>query len=189
MKNFRKGASIAALFGAMVGGGPALAGEFILTSPDVAEQRSVAETFVFNGFGCGGGNLSPALQWHGAPPGTKSFAITAFDPDATSGSGWWHWVVYNVPITVDRLARGAGDPARQLLPVGVVQGRTDFGAVGYGGPCPPKGSRPHHYVFTVYALDIDVLPARNGATAAMIGFTVHNHQLAEAKLTAIYGRY
>ncbi|MEI6559615.1 MAG: YbhB/YbcL family Raf kinase inhibitor-like protein [Rhodospirillaceae bacterium] len=167
---------------------PARAGDFALTSSDVAEQRFIAETHVYAGGGCAGGNLSPALQWRGAPAATRSFVVTAFDPDAPSGSGWWLWVVYNLPASTDRLARGAGDPARALLPVGAVLGRTDYGAAGYGGPCPAKGDRPHHIVFTVTALDIETLPVRPGATAAMVGLAVHSHQLAAAKLTGIYGR-
>ena len=189
MRGFRTTLGMVVALAALTAAAPARAGDFVLASPDIADQRSIAETFVYNGFGCGGGNLSPALQWRGAPAGTKSFAITVFDPDAPTGSGWWHWVLYNIPASVDRLPRGAGDPARQLHPIGAVEGRTDFGTMGYGGPCPPKGSRAHHFVFTVYALDIDILPVRNGATAAMVGFNVHEHRLADAKLTAIYGRY
>ncbi len=165
---------------------PARAGDFVLTSPDVADQRTVPETFVHDG--CGGGNLSPALQWRGAPAGTRSFVVTVYDPDVPSGSGWWHWVLYNLPASADRLARGAGDPARQLLPLGAVQGRNDFGTASYGGPCPLRGDRAHHYVFTVRALDVESLPVRNGASAAMVGITAHNHELAAAKLTAVYGR-
>ncbi len=169
---------------------PVLAGELALSSPDIAEQRSIPETFINNsGGGCGGGNLSPALQWRGAPATTKSYALTVYDPDALTGSGWWHWVLYNIPASADRLARGAGDPARSLLPTGAVQGRTDFGTAGYGGPCPPRGNRPHHYIFTIFALDIDALPVKSGATAAMVGAAIYSHRLAEAKLTAIYGRY
>ena len=168
---------------------PARAGDFVLTSPDIADQHSIPDIFANSSFGCGGGNLSPALQWKGAPSGTRSFAVTVFDPDAPTGSGWWHWVVYNLPPSTDRLGRGAGDPNRQLMPVGTVQGRTDYGVAGYGGPCPPRGSRLHHYVFSVYALNIDVIPVRTGASAAMVGFFIHEHELAEAKLTAVYGHF
>lgn len=191
MKAFRItiGTATLALLAVALTATAARAGDFVLASPDVADQRTVAEAFVYNGYGCGGGNLSPALQWRGAPAATRSFAVTVFDPDAPTGSGWWHWVLYNVPASVDRLPRGAGDPARQLLPFGAVEGRSDFGTLGYGGPCPPKGSRAHHFVFTVYALDVDALPVHNGASGAMVGFAVHEHKLAEAKLTTIYGRY
>lgn len=137
---------------------------------------------------CTGNNLSPALQWQGAPTATKSYAVTVYDPDAPTGSGWWHWVVYNIPGNVTRLAAGAGDPARNILPSGASQGNTDFGAPGYGGPCPPKGDKPHHYIFTVYALNTDRLDLPAGATAAYVGFNIHAHQLAKATLTALYGR-
>ena len=179
---------IMAFFAAVMLAMPACAENMVLTSPDIAEQRSMSEAYINSGSGCSGGNLSPALQWRGAPAGTKSFVLTVYDPDAPTGSGWWHWVVYNLPPSVDRLARGAGDPARVLMPAGAVQGRTDFGTYGYGGPCPPWGDRPHRYVFIVHALDIDVLPVKPGATAAMVGFAVHAHELAAAKLTTIYGR-
>ena len=189
MSRVTTGFGIAAVLAVLLASAPVRAADFVLTSPDVAEQRTIAETFVYALGGCGGGNLSPALQWRGAPAGTKSFAVTLFDPDAPTGSGWWHWVLYNLPASADRLSRGAGDPARQLLPLGAVQGRTDFGAAGYGGPCPPKGARAHHFVFTVTALDIDTLPVRPGATAAAISLAVHEHRLGDAKLTGIYGRY
>src|SRR6476620_10493079 len=105
--------------------------------------------------GGSGGNVSPALSWSHAPPGTQSFALLMHDPDAPTGSGWWHWVVYNLPASTTSLAAGAGDPTKKLLPPGVVQGRTDFGAPGYGGPCPPQGDKPHRYIFTVFALKTD----------------------------------
>ncbi|MEI7610587.1 MAG: YbhB/YbcL family Raf kinase inhibitor-like protein [Rhodospirillaceae bacterium] len=190
MKTAFRGLVGAAVLFAAVTAGAARAGDFVVSSADIADSRTIAETFVFNGFGgCGGGNLSPALQWQGAPAGTRSFAITMFDPDAPTGSGWWHWVLYNLPPSTDRLARGAGDPSRQVLPIGSAQARNDFGAVGYGGPCPPRGARAHHFVFTVFALNIDALPVRPGSTAAMISYAIHEHILAEAKLTTIYGRF
>ncbi len=159
-----------------------------LTSTDVHAGAKIANPHVFNGMDCTGNNLSPALQWQGAPAGTKSYAVTVYDPDAPTGSGWWHWVVYNIPGNVTRLATGAGDPGRNILPAGASQGNTDFGAPGYGGPCPPKGDKPHHYIFTVYALNTDRLDLPAGATAAYVGFNIHAHQLAKATLTALYGR-
>jgi Raf kinase inhibitor-like YbhB/YbcL family protein len=159
-----------------------------LTSPDFRQNGRLAEKQVFNSFGCSGGNLSPALRWTNAPAGTKSFAVTAYDPDAPTGSGWWHWVVYNIPANVTSLPSGAGDASKNLLPAGATQGNTDFGSPGYGGPCPPAGDKPHHYVFTIYALNTDKLDIPANATAAYVGFNIHGHQLGKATLTALYSR-
>jgi Raf kinase inhibitor-like YbhB/YbcL family protein len=166
----------------------AQAGKLTLTSPDMKAGGTIANAQVFKGMDCTGNNISPALEWKGAPANTKSFAITAYDPDAPTGSGWWHWVVYNIPASATKLAPGAGDPAKKLLPTGAVQGNTDFGQPGYGGPCPPKGDKPHHYHFVLYALDTDKIDVPANATAAMVGFNLHAHQLAKAELTALYGR-
>lgn len=164
------------------------AGEtFVLTSSDVREGQTIASAHLFNGMGCTGQNRSPALEWAGAPAGTRSLAITLYDPDAPTGSGWWHWVMYNIPPNVSRLPAGAGDPSRSLMP-GVTEGITDFGKPGYGGPCPPQGDRPHRYIFTVHALDVDRLDVPPNATAAFIGFNIHAHRLGSATLTARYGR-
>ena len=138
--------------------------------------------------GCTGKNVSPSLMWYGAPAGTKSFALTMYDPDAPTGSGWWHWVVYNIPASATSLAAGAGDASKKLLPAGAVQGNTDFGAPGYGGPCPPAGDKPHHYIFTLYALKTDKLDLPAGATAAYVGFNIHANELGKATFTALYGR-
>ncbi len=121
---------------------------FTLTSPDVHAGQTIPMKHVFKGMSCTGENISPALSWSNAPKGTKSFAITVYDPDAPTGSGWWHWVVYNIPANVTSLPAGAGDPNSGLMLKGAVQGNTDFGTAGYGGPCPPKGDKPHHYHFT-----------------------------------------
>lgn len=164
------------------------AGEaFVLTSSDVREGETIGSQHLFNGMGCTGENLSPALEWAGAPAGTRSLAITLYDPDAPTGSGWWHWVMYNIPPNVSQLSAGAGDPSRSLMP-GVTEGITDFGKPGYGGPCPPKGDEPHRYIFTVHALDVDRLDMPPNATAAYVGFNIHAHRLASATLTARYGR-
>lgn len=167
---------------------PALAGQFTLFSPDVADGGTLPMKQVYNQFGCTGADISPALEWSGAPAGTKSFAVTVFDPDAPTGSGWWHWVVYDLPATSTGLSRGAGAAKGGHMPKGSVQGRTDFGAPGYGGPCPPPGDKPHHYVFTLYALDLAKLPVPAGASAALIGFNLHFHTVAKASFTALYGR-
>ena len=164
---------------------------------------------MFNGFGCKGGNLSPALAWSHAPAGTQSFALLMHDPDAPTGSGWWHWVLYNIPASASSLPAGAGDAQGKLLPAGALQGRTDFGAPGYGGPCPPpgsaqgktdfgapgfggacppKGDKPHRYIFTVYALKADKLDIPAGGTAALVGFMINANKLGSATFTAKYGR-
>jgi Raf kinase inhibitor-like YbhB/YbcL family protein len=161
---------------------------FSLTSPDVKDGGTLTNKQVFKGFGCSGENVSPALAWKGAPAGTKSFAVTVYDPDAPTGSGWWHWVVYNLPATATGIAAGAGDATKKLLPAGAVQGRTDFGSPGFGGPCPPPGDKPHHYIFTVYALKTDKIDAPADATAAFIGFNLHGAKLATATFTARFGR-
>ena len=163
-------------------------GHFRLTSTDVHQGKRIASAQVFNGMGCTGNNVSPALSWSGAPAGTKSFALTMYDPDAPTGSGWWHWVVYNIPATATSLASGAGDQSKNLLPSGTVQGNTDFGTPGYGGPCPPAGDKPHHYIFTLYALNTEKLDLPSNATAAYVGFNIHAHRLGMARLTALYGR-
>jgi Raf kinase inhibitor-like YbhB/YbcL family protein len=162
--------------------------DFTLTSTDLKDGSTVGNKHVFKGFGCSGENISPQLSWKGAPAGTKSFAVTVYDPDAPTGSGWWHWVVYNLPATTTSLPAGASDPARKLLPPGVVQGRTDFGTAGYGGPCPPQGDKPHRYIFTVFALKTDKIEVPADSTAAMVGFNLHANKLATATFTAKYGR-
>jgi Raf kinase inhibitor-like YbhB/YbcL family protein len=161
--------------------------KFTLTSIDFTEGGTLANAQVFNEFGCRGGNLSPALAWSGAPADTQSFALLVHDPDAPTGSGWWHWVVYNIPAGTSSLPAGAGDPKKGLMPKGAVQGRTDYGSVGYGGPCPPPG-KPHHYNFTLYALKVPKLEVPEGASPALIGFNVRAQALGEAHLTGMYGR-
>lgn len=164
--------------------GPALA-EMTLTSPDFADGGTLPAAQVLNGFGCSGANVSPALEWSGAPEGTKSFLLTAYDPDAPTGSGWWHWTVANIPAEVTSLAAGAS-PAG--LPQGAVEGRTDFGAPGFGGACPPEGAAPHRYVFTIYAMPEATLPLDGEASGAMFGFYAQGMALDHAELTATFGR-
>lgn len=167
---------------------PSVAAEFQLSSPTIKEQGQIASEHVFSGFGCSGGNVSPALHWENAPKGTKSFAVTVYDPDAPTGSGWWHWVIFNIPATVHTLPANAGNPASGAAPEGSVQSVTDFGQPGYGGPCPPVSDKPHRYIFTVYALKVDHLPLKKDASGAMVGFYLHQNMLAKASLTAYYGR-
>jgi Raf kinase inhibitor-like YbhB/YbcL family protein len=160
---------------------------FTLTSSDFTQGGTLANAQVFNEFGCRGGNVSPALAWSGAPAGTKSFALLMHDPDAPTGSGWWHWLVYNITPGTTSLPAGAGDPRKCLMPAGAVQGRTDYGSVGYGGPCPPPG-KPHHYNFSLYALKVAKLEVPEGSSAALIAFNVRAQALAEARITGMYGR-
>ena len=164
------------------------AAPFVLTSPDIADGATIATRFVFNSFGCTGDNVSPALRWQGAPAGTKSFAVTVYDPDAPTGSGWWHWVVFNLPASTTSLPLGAGDKAGSKLPAGAVQGRTDFGAPGWGGPCPPVGDTPHRYHFTLHALKVEKLELPPGATAALAGYMINANSIGKARLTGLYGR-
>lgn len=162
------------------------AGHFRVTAPDLIAKGRITAAHVFNGMGCTGQNVSPALNWTGAPAGTKSFAVTAYDPDAPTGSGWWHWVMYNIPADATGLAAGAGNGRN--APRGSQEGNTDFGTKGYGGPCPPQGDKPHHYHFTVYALKTDKLDVPGNATAAMVGFYIHANKLASAAVTGLYAR-
>lgn len=161
--------------------------QFKAGSPDypvkMGEQIPLAH--VFNGFGCQGENKSPALSWSGAPEGTKSYAVTVYDPDAPTGSGWWHWVVFNIPATVTALEQ---DASATGLPEGAVQSRTDYGTESYGGPCPPEGDQPHRYIVTVHALDVEKLDLKPDTPAAQVGFHLYSHRLGKADFTARYGR-
>lgn len=161
---------------------------FRVSSPDVGPHKQTAGRFVYKGFGCSGGNESPELDWHGAPAGTMSFAVSVYDPDAPTGSGWWHWFVVNLPGGTTTLARGAGKPDGSKLPAGAQQINTDFGAPGYGGPCPPAGDKAHRYVVTVYALKVPKLDIPPNATAALAGFMANANAIGKAKLTFRYGR-
>ncbi len=159
-----------ALFAAFLGAQSAAAQTMTLTSPDIAPGAKIADEQVFNSFGCTGGNISPALSWSGAPTGTKSFALSVYDPDAPTGSGFWHWVVFNIPPDVTSLPKNAGNLKAGGAPKGAVQSRTDFGVPGYGGPCPPQGRPPHHYHFTVFAVDTPKLDGDENNSAAFVGF-------------------
>jgi Raf kinase inhibitor-like YbhB/YbcL family protein len=167
---------------------PVFAAELMLASTDVKAGAPMATAQVFDGYGCTGQNISPALSWSGEPAGTKSFAITMYDPDAPTGSGWWHWTVFNIPASVHTLPAGAGDDGSKDLPAGAIQGRTDFAFSHYGGPCPPIGDHAHHYEITVYALKVDKLPLDSNATGAAVGFNLHANMLASAKIVGRYGR-
>ena len=161
---------------------------FTVTSPHFKEGATLAADQVFDGFGCSGKNLSPELMWSGAPEGTQSYAVTMYDPDAPTGSGWWHWLVFNLPKTSTHLDLGAGNGKKPVLPRGAVQSVTDFGTSGYGGPCPPAGDKPHRYILKVWALKVAALPLKRESSGAMLGFYLKQNSLAEATITAKFGR-
>jgi Raf kinase inhibitor-like YbhB/YbcL family protein len=209
--NNRRFAPILSLLAAAVAGAIALEGcngtnaqapAMVLSSPDVPAGSTFANAYILNGFGCTGGNISPELRWDNIPAGTKSLALQVYDPDAPSGSGFWHWAVYNIPPTATGLPRGAGNSATSL-PAGAFGGNTDFldtgatnGNGNYGGPCPPVGDSPHRYIFTLFAVAVDKLEVAGGVpktgTAGLYGFVLNkgigNNLLAKASFTAMYGR-
>ncbi|MFI5936246.1 YbhB/YbcL family Raf kinase inhibitor-like protein [Actinoplanes sp. NPDC051494] len=152
---------------------------FAVTSTDVTDGQPLDELYVHTS--AGGKNLSPQLAWSGFPAETRGFVVTCFDPDAPTGSGFWHWVVVNLPASVTELPRGV-DP----LPEGALSIRTDFGSDGYGGAAPPPGDRPHRYVFAVHAIDVDRLEVDGEATPAYVGFNLAFHTLARAVIRPTY---
>ncbi len=161
--------------------------EMTVTSKDIPANSTLTNKQVFDGFGCSGDNISPQLSWSKGPVGTKSYAINVYDPDAPTGSGWWHWVVFNIPANVTSIDTGASVNT-ELLPEGAVQSRTDFGVPGFGGACPPEGDKPHRYIFTVYALNAESLPLSVDSSAAMVGFMINGTMLDKGSFTATYGR-
>lgn len=172
-----KAASLLTLMAAVSFGASAMT----LNSSDIQEGSRMAETFAFNGMGCNGENQSPQLTWRDAPAGTRSFAITVHDPDAPTGSGWWHWVAVDIPATQHALARGASGHIK-----GAREMRNDYGFVGYGGACPPKGEGMHRYEFTVWALPTEKLELPENASNALVGFMLNSSALGKATLTATY---
>lgn len=159
---------------------------FTLSSTTVGGQATSEQ--VFNGFGCSGSNTSPQLSWANAPEGTKSFAITMYDPDAPTGSGWWHWLAFDIPASTNTITSGAGTPGKGVMPAGTVQSMTDFGVAGYGGPCPPEGHGPHRYIITVHALKTERLGLDASASPALVGFNLGGQTLAKASILFYYER-
>lgn len=159
---------------------------FTLSSTDLGGQSTIKQEF--NGFGCEGSNESPQLSWANAPEGTKSFAITMYDPDAPTGSGWWHWVVFDIPANVNELVANAGNIALNLAPKNAIQSITDYGAKGFGGPCPPEGHGFHQYILTVHALKTDKLGLNENTNAATVGYYLSNNTLAKASIVSYYKR-
>lgn len=153
-----------------------------VSSKSFREGSAIPMDNVFTG--CGGKNVSPQLSWTGAPAGTKSFAITCFDPDAPTGSGYWHWLAFNIPATVTSIDAGAGT---DKSPANGKSGYSDFGMSAYGGPCPPKGDIPHRYIFTVFALDVDsIQSAGEKTTGATLNFMMRGHVLASGTITGTF---
>lgn len=165
----------------------ALADTFTLSSTDIAAGKSMNKAQEFQGFGCEGDNLSPQLSWKGAPAGTKAYAIMAYDPDAPTGSGWWHWQIVNIPAGVTSMKAGAGDISGKKAPKGSLQISNDYGLAGFGGACPPEGHGVHRYQFTVYALSKELELPEN-ASGALTGYMVKANSLASATIEALYQR-
>jgi Raf kinase inhibitor-like YbhB/YbcL family protein len=161
-----------------------MANNFTLESKDLTGQLTKAQEF--NSFGCSGENKSPELHWSDAPKGTKSFAITVYDPDAPTGSGWWHWLVVNIPKTANVIASDSS--AKKTLPKGSVETLTDYGSASFGGACPPKGDKAHGYVFTVYALDVDKLELNEKSDSALVGYMINQHVIQKATMVSYYQR-
>jgi Raf kinase inhibitor-like YbhB/YbcL family protein len=168
---------------------PTAHAKFVLSSPDKQLAAKVPEVYTANLFGCTGGNMSPPLEWSGEPAGTKSYVVTLFDPDEHGDpSGWWHWIVYNLPANTHSLPKGAGTEHSTALPAGAIQGRTDLGNDAYHGPCPDKGDPPHRYTFTIYALSVDKLDVSPDSSGAMVVSTAKDSLLGKAVFVAHYGR-
>lgn len=159
---------------------------FTLKSADVGGQAT--EKQVFNGFGCSGANVSPQLSWENVPEGTKSFAVAMYDPDAPTGSGWWHWLIFDIPASISQLPSNAGNPKMNLAPIGTIQSLTDFGLPGYGGPCPPPGHGFHQYIITVYALKTEKLGLDEKALPALVGYNINANTIRKASIVMYYGR-
>lgn len=159
---------------------------FTLTSTDVADGKTLAKAQVSGIFGAGGEDVSPQLAWSGFPKETKSFAVTIYDPDAPTASGFWHWAVFNLPEAVTELPSNAGDPSAKKLPAGAVTLRNDGGGARYIGAAPPAGHGPHRYFVVVHAVDVEKLDVPADASPALLGFHLFSHTLARATLVPTY---
>ncbi len=173
----------------MIGGVQAAsASEFTLKSFDIQSGTHMKKAQVFMGFGCNGDNISPQLSWKNPPKGTKSFAITAYDPDAPTGSGWWHWQVINIPVNTTEFKQGAGDISTKAAPKAALQIENDYGFQGFGGACPPKGDKVHHYQFTVYALSVGHIDLKSNASGALTGYMIKTNSLGSSTIETLYKR-
>jgi hypothetical protein len=161
---------------------------FSISSSNIKSGDTISDKHSFNGFGCNGENISPQIGWKNPPKDTKSFAILVYDPDAPTGSGWWHWVLVNIPVTYSELPPNFGNQDQFALKDGIIQVRNDYGFHKYGGPCPPQGDKPHRYVFTIHALKVDKIDLEAGATSALAGFMVNQNTIAKVGFEGFYGR-
>ena len=161
----------------------ARAADFELSSKDINKSATIRSEHYWNSFGCTGGNAMPSLSWKNPPGGTKSFAVTFYDKDAPTGSGFWHWVAYDIPATVTALP---GGPDGGALPAGTVEGNTDLGKPGFFGPCPPVGHK-HTFVFTVHALKVDKLAVDKSAGPALVGFFLWQNTIVKTTLDVMAG--
>jgi len=162
--------------------------EFELTSSDIQQGKMMSSEYEFQGFGCSGGNLSPQLSWSGAPEGTKSFAVLAYDPDAPTGSGWWHWQLVNIPTSVSALPQGAGGEDGKKLPEGARQIKNDYGQAAFGGACPPQGHGTHRYQFSLHALKTEQLELPADPSSALVGYMVNANSIGKVTIEALYKR-
>jgi Raf kinase inhibitor-like YbhB/YbcL family protein len=160
---------------------------FELRSDDVADGEMMSDNQLYNGFGMTGKNISPSLSWSGFPAETKGFAVTCFDPDAPTGSGFWHWILIDVPGSVTSLPTGAGGPGGEGRPADAFHLRNDYGTRDFGGAAPPAGDEPHRYVFAVHALDVASLELEPDTTPAICGFNLRFRTIARALLIPVYG--
>ncbi|WP_412058350.1 YbhB/YbcL family Raf kinase inhibitor-like protein [Bartonella sp. DGB2] len=158
-----------------------------LFSPEFSEGHFLSKKHEYNAFGGTGENTSPALIWNDVPCDAKSLALTLYDPDAPTGSGFWHWIVYNIPPDFQGFASNSGDPSAKLIP-NITQGRNDYGTFGFGGACPPEGDKPHRYIFTLHALSLKRLDIDNDMPNAVIRFIIYTNQIAKVSLSALYQR-
>jgi Raf kinase inhibitor-like YbhB/YbcL family protein len=160
---------------------------FTVTSTDVTDGGQLSDEQVYNGFGMSGKNISPHLSWSGFPAETASFAVTCYDPDAPTGSGFWHWLVIDIPASVTSLPAGAGTADGSALPEGAFQVRNDYGTKDFGGAAPPAGDEAHRYVFTVHAIDTPNLGIDDSVSPAIAGFNLRFHDIGRGYLIPVFG--
>lgn len=184
MRNIFKFCSVVSLIISL----PVHAGSLTLSSDDIEQGKFMDKKQEFNGFGCTGENLSPHLSWSNAPQGTKSFALTAYDPDAPTGSGWWHWQIINMPVNVTELSMNAGSVKGDFTPVGSTQINNDYGSPSFGGACPPEGHGVHRYRFTLHAISVEKLELPADASGALAGYMINAHSIESSTIESLYKR-